>query len=63
MIQQLCSSSQQGDPNPHLVEQAFGLFKSYLSSQLEEKGKEIQAQSRIDKEATEIKFKGNRKQI
>ena len=45
------------EANPVLVQQVFGLFKSYLNTQLEEKGKQI------EKDVVELKFKGNQKQF
>ena len=53
----------QESSNPQLVDQVFSLFKGYLSSQLEEKSKQLEGKSKIDKEASELKFKGNRKQF
>ena len=50
----------QESSNPQLVDQVFSLFKGYLSSQLEEKSKQLERKSKIDKE---LKFKGNRKQF
>ena len=41
----------------------FRLFKGYLTSQLEEKGKQFERSAKSDKEAAEIKYKGNRKQF
>ena len=49
--------------NPQLVDQVFSMFKSYLTTQLDEKGKQLESKSRIEKEATQFKFKGNRKQF
>ena len=49
--------------NPELVQQVFGLFKDYLSTQLDVKGKQIETKQQIDKETVELKFKGNRKQF
>ena len=46
-----------------LVEQVFGLFKTYLTSQLDENGKQLKTQSKVEKEACEFKSKGNRKQF
>ena len=48
---------------PQLAEQIFELFKGYLTSQLEEKGKQIKTESKIEKEACDLKFKGNWKQF
>ena len=53
----------QGQPNSELVQQVFGLFKSYLTSQLDESGKQLKTQSKIEKEAWELKSRGNRKQF
>jgi len=55
------SSSQQQQSNPPLVDQVFSLFKTYLASQLEEKSKQLEGKSKVVKEATEFKFKGNGK--
>ena len=49
--------------NPELVQQVFGLFKDYLSTQLDVKGKQIEIKQKIDKETVELKFKGNQKQF
>ena len=49
--------------NTALVDEVFSMFKVYLLSQLEEKGKQYQAKASIEKQATEFKFKGNRKQF
>lgn len=54
---------QDNPPNPQLVNQVFGLFKDYLSTQLDLKGKQLEGKSKVEKEATEFKFKGNRKQF
>ena len=54
---------QQEAPNPHLVHQVFSLFKGYLSSQPEEKARQLEKSAKIDKEAFTINFKGNRKQL
>ena len=39
----------QGQPNSELVQQVFGLFKTCLTSQLDENGKQLQTQSKIEK--------------
>ena len=57
------SSSQQDQSNPPLVDQVFSLFTTYLASQLEEKSKQFEGKSKVVKEATEFKFKGNRKEF
>ena len=53
----------QGQPNSQLVQQVFGLFKTYLTSQLDENGKQLKTQSKIEKEACEFKSRGKRKQF
>ena len=55
--------SQNPSSNSQLVDEVFSLFKGYLTSQLEEKGKQFERSSKSDKEAADIKFKGNRKQF
>ena len=57
------SSSQQEQSNPPLVNQLFSLFETYPASQLDEKSKQLEGKSKVVKEATEFKFKGNRKQF
>ena len=57
-----CISEEAGQ-NTDLVNQVFTMFKGYLTSQLEEKGHELQNQATIEKQATELKYKGNRKQF
>ena len=49
--------------NTELVTQELSMFKGYLSSQLEEKGKQFQTKASIEKQATEFKFKRNRKRF
>ena len=49
--------------NIELVEQVFSMFKGYLTPQLEAKDKHPREESKIVKEATELKFKGNREQF
>lgn len=41
----------------------FFLFKGYLNTQLEAKGKLIEDQSNIERSASEFKFKGDREQF
>ena len=53
----------QDNPSPQMVEQVFSMFKGYLSSQLDTKGKQLEVKSKLDKEAADLKFKGNRKQF
>ena len=44
----------QGQPNSELVQQVFGLFKTYFTSQLDENGKQLKTQSKDEKEACEL---------
>ena len=53
----------QGQPNSELVHQVFGLFKTYLTSQLDENGKQLKSQSKVEKEVCELKSRGNGKQF
>ena len=46
-----------------MVDDVFKLFKDYLISQLVEKGKPFERSAKSDKEAANIKYKGNRKQF
>ena len=38
-----------------LIDQVFTMFKGYLTSQLEEKGNQLQNKATIEKQATEFK--------
>ena len=54
------------NPKPQsseLVDEVFSLFKGYLNTKLEAQAKLIKGQSKIQKSASEFKFKGNRKQF
>lgn len=44
------------------VEEVFHLFKSYLQDKLEEKDKQIDKKNQIEKQVTQLRFKGNQKQ-
>ena len=55
--------SQNSSSNSELVDEVFSLFKGYLTSQLQEKGKQFERSAKSDKEAADIKYKGNRKQF
>jgi len=55
--------SQNSSSKSELVDEAFSLFKGYLTSRLEEKGKQFERSAKSDKEAADIKYKGNRKQF
>ena len=52
------STGFQGKENPvgaPLVQEVFSMFKNYLEVKLDEKGKEFQSQSRVDKQITHQK--------
>lgn len=51
--------SQNSSSNSELVDEVFSLFKGYLTSQLQEKGKQFERSAKSDKEAVDIKYKGN----
>ena len=54
------------NPKPQsseLVDEVFSLFKNYLNTELEAQAKVTEGQSKIQRSASEFKFKGNRKQI
>ena len=51
-------------PSRVRVCQSWSLFKGYLTSQLEEKGKQFERSAKSDKEAADInKYKGNQKKL
>ena len=50
------------DESP-MVNEVFSMFKSYLESKLDEKTKELESKSKLDKQVTQMKFKGNQKQF
>ena len=54
--------SQNSSSKSELVDEIFSLFKGYLTSQLEEKGKQFERSAIYDKEAADIRYKGNQKQ-
>ena len=57
------SLSSPSEANPKLVQQVFGLFKTYLNQKIDEKGRQIEAKSKIEEESVQLKFKGNRKEF
>ena len=61
LVAQSSSSSQQSFSNVQLVDEVFSLLKGYLTSQLEEKGKQLERSAKTDNEDCNIKFEGNRK--
>ena len=50
------------DESP-MVNEVFSMFKTYLESKLDEKTKELESKSKLDKQVTQMKFKGNQKQF
>ena len=48
------------DESP-MVNEVFSMFKTYLESKLDEKTKQLKSRSKLDKQVTQMKFKGNRK--
>ena len=57
------SSSQPETPNSQLINQVLSLFKGCITSQLEEKDKQLEETAKIGKKASAIKFKGNATQF
>jgi len=57
------SGFQNSSLKSELVDEDFSLFKGYLTSQLEEKGKQFERSAKSDKEAADVKYKRNRKQF
>ena len=49
--------------NSAAVDQVFSMFKNFLEKKLEDKGKQIEQRSKLDKEVVQLKFKGNQKQF
>ena len=49
--------SQNSSSKSELVNEVFSLFKGYLTSQLEEKGKQFERSAKSDKEAADISIK------
>ena len=39
------------------------MFKTYLESKVDEKTKQLESNSKLDKQVTQMKFKGNQKQF
>ena len=39
------------------------MFKNYLETKLDEKSKQLESKSKLDKQVTQMKFKGNQKQF
>ena len=46
-----------------MVNAVFSMFKTYLESKLDEKTKQIESKSKLDKQVTQMKFKCNQKQF
>ena len=55
-----------GTSNPGdspVINEVFSMFKSYLEVKLDEKSKEIESKSKLDRQVSLMKFKGNQKQF
>ena len=55
-----------GTSNPGdwpVINEVFSMFKSYLEVKLDEKSKQIESKSKVDKQVPLMKFKGNQKQF
>ena len=50
------------DESP-MVNEVFSMFKTYLESKLDEKTKQLESKSKLDKQLTQMKFKGIQKQF
>ena len=50
------------DESP-MVNEVFSMFKTYLESKLDEKTKQLEPKFKLDKQVTQMKFKGNQKQF
>ncbi|XP_068682381.1 uncharacterized protein [Montipora foliosa] len=57
------TSSGDSGGNSAAVDQVFSMFKDFLDKKLEDKGKQIEHRSKLDKEVVQLKFKGNQKQF
>ncbi|XP_068673366.1 uncharacterized protein [Montipora foliosa] len=57
------TSSGDSGGNSAAVDQVFSMFKDFLEKILEDKGKQIEHRSKLDKEVVQLKFKGNQKQF
>ena len=51
-------TSLEQDESPK-VNDVFSIFKTYLESKLDEKTKQLESKSKLDKQVTQMKFKGN----
>ena len=57
------TSSDDSGGNSAAVDQVFSIFKDFREKKLEDKGKQIEQRSKLDKEVVQLKFKGNQKQF
>jgi len=57
------TSSGDSGGNSAAVDQVFHMFKDFLEKKLEDKGKQIEQRSKLDKEVVQLKFKGSQKQF
>lgn len=46
-----------------VVSEVFSMLKTYPESKLDEKTKQLELKSRVDKQVTQMKFKGDQKQF
>ena len=46
-----------------VINEVFSMFKSHLEVKLDEKSKEIESKSKVEKQVTLMKFKGNQIQF
>ena len=49
--------------NSAAVDQVFSMFKDYLEKKLDDKGKQVEQKSKIDKDVVQLKYRGNQKQF
>ena len=57
------TSSGDSGGNSAAVDQVFSMFKDFLEKKLEDKGRQIEQRSKLEKEVAQLKFKGNQKQF
>ena len=49
--------------NSAAVDRVFSMLKDFLERKLEDRGKQIEQRSKLDKEVVQLRFKGNQKQF
>ena len=55
------ASETQPPDSSRLLDEVFSLFKEYLTEKLEEKGKQMEFKSKLDREVTQLRYIGNQK--